>query len=255
MLTRRSALLLVRKCSPSPLDCSRTSQPYTHTLKRCAILPHTCGLIRGWLHRCCLQPPPGAAHLRVHTLLHKRLALAQQLAGQHDNCRGAVADLPGRGLERGQMTQSGRWTAGGGGEAWLTWRKVVLRSAAVSPLHTRTHTPPTHTCAQDTCPQAAFTTVRLDDHPPDPTPPVLLTSASCASEMSHRTLAAGCTISRSFMMVAPSLEIVTPCSRARPAQHSSWSWDLSWEKPKPVGWPLRCTNSNAHAHAILTRWS
>ena len=40
----------------------------------------------------------------------------------------------------------------------------------------------------------------------------LRTSESCDSEMSARTLAAGCTMSSSFMMVAPSLLIVTlPC--------------------------------------------
>jgi hypothetical protein len=39
------------------------------------------------------------------------------------------------------------------------------------------------------------------------------TSASCDSEMSVSVLAAGCTISRVFMMVAPSLEMVTlPCA-------------------------------------------
>jgi len=45
-----------------------------------------------------------------------------------------------------------------------------------------------------------------------------ITSASCEAEMSTSTLAAGCTISKSFMMVAPSLEMVTrPCAPGRSA--------------------------------------
>lgn len=41
---------------------------------------------------------------------------------------------------------------------------------------------------------------------------LLITSASCDIEMSASTFAAGCTMSSSFMMVAPSLDMVTrPC--------------------------------------------
>ena len=48
------------------------------------------------------------------------------------------------------------------------------------------------------------------------------TSASWDREMSTRVLAAGCTISSFFMIVAPSLEIVTlPCT-ARDARQCSW---------------------------------
>jgi len=42
----------------------------------------------------------------------------------------------------------------------------------------------------------------------------LLTSASWDIEMSAKTFAAGCTMSRSFIIVAPSFEMVTlPCKK------------------------------------------
>lgn len=59
---------------------------------------------------------------------------------------------------------------------------------------------------------AALLRVRCKHMQPLATMPQDLTSASCARDTSTSVFAAGCTTSSSFMMVAPSLEIVTlPC--------------------------------------------
>jgi hypothetical protein len=53
--------------------------------------PHRAASTRA---RAAGRPGRGPApRLRVHALLHERLALAQQLAGQDDDGRGAVAHL------------------------------------------------------------------------------------------------------------------------------------------------------------------
>jgi len=71
-----------------------------------------------------------------------------------------------------------------------------------------------------------------------------VTSASCDAEMSTSTLAAGCTISKSFMMVAPSLEIVTrPCAPERKTQ-SVLAWDAGARTSQQAGRWKACQHWN-----------
>ena len=142
------------------------------------------------------------AHLGVHPLLHKGLALLEELGRQQHHGGGAVANLKEhRGGGQGQLGE------GSGGDKQTSSSAAPARRLYASIL-----------CNSTLCrrlpalapPRLHVTRAGRNRRARGPAPQrPAPTSASCASEMSTRVLAAGCTMSRVFMMVAPSLETVT----------------------------------------------
>ena len=238
----------VRACEPPPhgqhavtLPCTCTSRPpappahparpcSTHQLgverrlrallqQRLALLQAALPNVHGQLVHARNRQRGGLAKgggngARVHALLHKRLALFEELASQQHHGGGAVPHLGILGSGRG-----GRGGGPGAERGVCGWVGGVGRreGAAPAPVNaaqrSSRHATPHANWPLSTLPRSP---TRL--HPPPPAPPATAPALlnRCAPprawerEMSTSALAAGCTMSRVFMIVAPSLEMVAP---------------------------------------------
>ena len=122
--------------------------------------------------------------VRVHALLDELLALLEDLGRQQHDARGAVANL-GRRMSVGIL-------------GWANSNKVILSATMKARV--------LGILLQSGRPDKAGRAVSKRQQVTIPTG--MRTSASWDLAMSTRMRAAGCTTSSSFMMVAPSLEMV-----------------------------------------------